>query len=113
VLEGEVHQLRQIIGADAFRFGFEVHARRGQGQTAEANSDPHHHVGGLVERAKRCLKPGHSRNREAHVRKPKHIHEVKLTKGELPQTRSALLARIKEIKRTHAKSKAKLAAHRP
>jgi hypothetical protein len=31
----------------------------------------------------------------AHLRKPKQIHEAKLTKGTLPQTRSALLARIK------------------
>lgn len=44
------------------------------------------------------------------MRKPKHIHEAKLTKGQLPQTRSALLARIKEIKQALAK-KAKLAAH--
>jgi hypothetical protein len=44
------------------------------------------------------------------VRKPKYIPEAKLTKGQLPQTRSALLARIKEIKQAHAK-KAKLAAH--
>jgi hypothetical protein len=47
------------------------------------------------------------------VRKPKHIHEAKLTKGTLPATRTALLARIKEIKQAHAKSKAKLAVHRP
>jgi hypothetical protein len=45
--------------------------------------------------------------------KPKHIYEAKLTKGALPSTRSALLARIKEIKQTHAKSKSKLGAHRP
>jgi AraC family transcriptional regulator of adaptative response/methylated-DNA-[protein]-cysteine methyltransferase len=36
------------------------------------------------------------------VRKPKHIHEAKLAKGQLPQTRPALLARIKEIKQAHA-----------
>ena len=42
-----------------------------------------------------------------------HIHEAKLTKGALPPTRTALLARIKEIKQAHAKSKAKLAVHRP
>ena len=47
------------------------------------------------------------------MRKPKPIHEAKLTKGELPQTRSALLARIKEINQAHAKSKAKLAVNRP
>jgi hypothetical protein len=46
------------------------------------------------------------------MRKLKLIHETKLTKGELPKTRSALLARIKEIKRTQAKSKAKLGAAR-
>jgi hypothetical protein len=46
------------------------------------------------------------------VRKPKHIHEAKLTKGKLPQTRSALLVRIKEINQAHAK-KAKLAVNRP
>jgi hypothetical protein len=46
-----------------------------------------------------------------HVRKPKHIHKAKLTKGALPPTRTALLFRIKEIKQAHAKSKAKLAAH--
>jgi hypothetical protein len=47
------------------------------------------------------------------MRKPKLIHEAKLTKGALPPTRSALLARIKEIKQAHVKSKAKLAVHRP
>jgi hypothetical protein len=47
------------------------------------------------------------------MRKLKHIHEAKLTKGTLPATRSALLARIKEIKQTQAKSKSKLGAHRP
>jgi hypothetical protein len=47
------------------------------------------------------------------MRKLKLIHEAKLTKGELPKARSALLARIKEIKQTQAKSKAKLAVHRP
>lgn len=46
------------------------------------------------------------------MHKPKHIHEAKLTKGALPPTRSALLARIKEIKQTHAKSKSKMGAHR-
>jgi hypothetical protein len=53
------------------------------------------------------------RNREAHVRKQKHSHEAKLTKGALTATRSALLVRIKEIKQTHAKSKSKIGAHRP
>ena len=46
------------------------------------------------------------------MRKPKHIHEAKLAKGKLPQTRSALLVRIKEINQAHAK-KAKLAVNRP
>ena len=46
------------------------------------------------------------------MRKLKHIHEAKLTKGTLPQARSALLTRIKEIKQAHAK-KAKLAIDRP
>ena len=46
------------------------------------------------------------------MRKLKHIHEAKLTKGTLPATRTALLPRIKEIKREHAKSKEKLAIHR-
>jgi hypothetical protein len=45
------------------------------------------------------------------VRKLKHIHEAKLTKGTLPQARSALLTRIKKIDQAHAK-KAKLAASR-
>jgi hypothetical protein len=47
------------------------------------------------------------------MRKRKHIDEAELTKGALPPTRSALLARIKEIKQTHAKSKLKIGAHRP
>jgi hypothetical protein len=47
------------------------------------------------------------------MRKPKHIHEAKLTKGALPPTRSALLARIKEIKQTHAKSKSKVGVRGP
>jgi hypothetical protein len=45
------------------------------------------------------------------VRKPRHIHEAKLTKGQLPQTRPALRGRIKEIKKARAK-KAKLAVSR-
>jgi hypothetical protein len=47
------------------------------------------------------------------MHKPKHIHEAKLTKGALPSTRSALLARIKEIKQTHAKSKSKVGVRGP
>jgi len=47
------------------------------------------------------------------MRKPKNIHEAKLTKGALPPTRSALLARIKEIKQTQAKSKSKIGVDRP
>jgi hypothetical protein len=46
------------------------------------------------------------------MRKPKHIHEAKLTKGALPPTRSALLARIKEIEQAHAKSKLKKTVQR-
>ena len=33
--------------------------------------------------------------REAHMRKPKHIHEAKLTKGALPPTRSACSPALK------------------
>jgi hypothetical protein len=40
------------------------------------------------------------------VRKPKHLHEAKLTKGALPSTRSAVLARIKEIKHAHRPAQA-------
>ena len=46
------------------------------------------------------------------MRKPKHIHEAKLTKGGLPPTRSALLARIKAIEQAHAKTKSKKTAQR-
>jgi hypothetical protein len=46
------------------------------------------------------------------MRKLKLIHEAKLTKGTLPQTRSALLARIKEIKQGQAKSRVKPGAAR-
>ena len=45
------------------------------------------------------------------MRKPKQIYEAKLTKGALPQTRSALLARIKAIKQAQAKSKTGVAGH--
>jgi hypothetical protein len=47
------------------------------------------------------------------MRKPNHIHEAKLMKGALAQTRLALVARIKAIKQTHAKSKSKLGVHPP
>ena len=41
-------------------------------------------------------------------REKRHVSEAKLTKGVLPRTRSALLARIKAIKKAHAKSKTKV-----
>jgi hypothetical protein len=47
------------------------------------------------------------------MRKPKHVHEAKLTKGTLPSTRSALLARIKTIERMQAASRSKRGVHRP
>ena len=47
------------------------------------------------------------------MRKPKPIYQARLTKGALPQTRSALLARIKAIKQTHAKSGSKPGVPRP
>jgi hypothetical protein len=47
------------------------------------------------------------------MRKPKHVHEAKLTKGTLPATRTALLARIKAIERTQATSRSKRGIHRP
>ena len=40
------------------------------------------------------------------MRKSKAVHEVnKRMKGTLPQTRSALLARIKSIRQAHAKAR--------
>jgi hypothetical protein len=39
------------------------------------------------------------------MRKPKHLREAKLTKGMLPQTRLAMLARIKEIKQAQVKAR--------
>jgi hypothetical protein len=47
------------------------------------------------------------------MRKQRDLREAKLTKGALPPTRSALLARIKEIKQTQTKSKSKSGARRP
>jgi hypothetical protein len=47
------------------------------------------------------------------VGKPKHIHEARLRKGQLPQTRLARLARIKEIKQAHARSRVNLARPDP
>jgi hypothetical protein len=41
------------------------------------------------------------------MRKPTARHEAALTVGTLPQTRSALLKRIKEIEQARAKSKPK------
>jgi len=69
-------------------------------------------VGGPIETAKRQLKLGHTAELRGHMRKRKHIHEVKLTKGALPPTHSALLARIKEIKQARDKSKLKHGVHR-
>jgi hypothetical protein len=47
------------------------------------------------------------------MRKQRDLREAKLTKGTLPPTRSALLARIKEIKQTQTKSKSKSGARGP
>ena len=47
------------------------------------------------------------------MRKPKPVREAKLTKGALPQTRSALLARIKAIQQAHAKARSKPGMPRP
>ena len=41
-------------------------------------------------------------------REKRPVSEAKLTKGVLPPTRSALLARIRAIKQAHSKSKTKL-----
>jgi hypothetical protein len=57
VLEHEIHQLRQIIRL-MLTLWLQVHARHGEGQTAKANSDTHHHVGRPIERAKQWLKLG-------------------------------------------------------
>jgi hypothetical protein len=47
------------------------------------------------------------------MRKQKELYEAKLTKGALPSTRTAMLARIKEIKQRHAKAKSKIGARGP
>jgi hypothetical protein len=47
------------------------------------------------------------------MRKQKELYEAKLTKGALPSTRTAMLARIKEIKQTHAKAKSKIGVRGP
>jgi hypothetical protein len=47
------------------------------------------------------------------MHKQRDLREAKLTKGALPSTRSALLARIKEIKQTQAKSKSKSGVRGP
>jgi hypothetical protein len=112
MLEREIHQLRQIIGANAYaliskstpiadraRLRMQIDIR-----TAMRS--------GLLKRLS-----GNSSLATAelggHVRRRKHIHEAKLTKGALPPTYSALLARIKEIKQTRAKSKSKAGVPRP
>ena len=58
MLEREIYQLRQIIRADAYTLASKSTPLADKA-TAEANSDTHHHVGRPVERARRCLKPGH------------------------------------------------------
>jgi hypothetical protein len=47
------------------------------------------------------------------MRKQKELHEAKLTKGALPATRTAMLARIKEIKQKHAQAKSKIGVRGP
>jgi hypothetical protein len=47
------------------------------------------------------------------MRRQKARHEAKLTKGALPPTRTAMLARIKEIKQAHAKAKSKIGERGP
>jgi hypothetical protein len=47
------------------------------------------------------------------MHKQKVLHEAKLTKGALPSTRTAMLARIKEIKQKYAKGKSKIGVRGP
>jgi hypothetical protein len=47
------------------------------------------------------------------MHKQKMLHEAKLTKGALPSTRTAMLARIKEIKQKHARAKSKIGVRGP
>jgi hypothetical protein len=111
-LEREIHQLTQIIRANTYALVSKSTPIMDRGQTAKAIDIRTTMWAGLLKQLSGA-QAWAPRNREAHVRKPKHIHEAKLTKGALPPIRSALLAQIKEIKQTHAKSKSKIGVHRP
>jgi hypothetical protein len=51
MLEREIHQLRQIIRADAFALVSKSTPVSDKARLQNANSDTHHHVGGPIERA--------------------------------------------------------------
>ena len=111
-LEREVRQLRQIIRADAYALASKSTPIADKARLQKQIDIRTALRSGLLKHLSGDSTQGAAEPR-GHVRKPKHIYEAKLTKGKLPQTRSALLARIKEIKQTPAKAKEKLAVHRP
>jgi hypothetical protein len=87
---------------------FQVHARLGQGQDCNAIAIRTTMWAGLSKE----LISGVSNLGTAEQRGPraqaKAYPRSEAHEGRVPQTRSALLARIKEIKQTQAKSKSKL-----
>jgi hypothetical protein len=110
--EREVHQLRQIIRANAFALVSKSTPIADRARLRKQIDIRTALRSGLLKQLSGVSSLG-TADREAHVRKPKHLHEAQLTKGALPSTRSALLAHIKEIKHTQATSRTKLGVHRP
>ena len=58
-LEREIHQLTQIIAANAFALASKSTPIADRAGLQKQIDDTHHHVGRPIETAKRRLKPGH------------------------------------------------------
>jgi hypothetical protein len=104
-LAREIHQLTQIIGAQAFALAARSTPIADQAQLLKQIERQGALWAGLLKRLS-GTSPNAAELKVA-VRKPKARHEAVLTVGTLPQTRTALLKRIKEIEQARAKSKTK------
>ncbi len=113
-LEREIHQLAQIIAADAYALTSKstpIADRAGLRKQLDMRTTMY--TGSSLKQLRPRLRPTAVARLRGPRAQAKHNHEAKLTKGVLPPTRSALLARIKAIKQAHAKSKRSLAFTRP
>ena len=111
-LEREIHQLTQIIGANAFALAAKSTPGADRAGLQKQIAIRSARWAGLLKRLSGASSLSAAELRGP-MRKPKHLHEAKLIKGALPQTRSALLARIKEIKQAQAKSRSKSGVRGP